>query len=70
MKHCSCIVHYSLGTNFRLFKFTSRYEASGKYKESDELTYDGIVNMNKYGQVTIGTFVYIQCRLFQLMIWP
>ncbi|KAK8811168.1 hypothetical protein WA538_005328 [Blastocystis sp. DL] len=28
----------------------SRYEAAGKFKESDELVYDGIVNMNKYGQ--------------------
>lgn len=69
MKHSSCIVHYSLGTGSWSFKLIGSYEASGKYKESDELTFDGIVNMNKYGQVAIVIRFLLSCRLFQHMIW-
>ena len=70
MKHSSCIVHCSLGTASWSFKLIGRYEASRKYKESDELTFDGIVNMNKYGQVAIVIRLLLSCRLFQHMIWP
>ena len=69
MKRSSCIVHYSLGTSSQSVKLICRYEASGKYKESDDLTFDGIVNMNKYGQVTISSRLLLSFRLSLHMIW-
>lgn len=45
-----------------------RYESAGKFKESDELVFHGIENMNKYNQVT-GLSVFLTCRLSLHMIW-
>ena len=47
-----------------------RYETAEKYKESDELLFHGIENMNKHNQVDLFICVYSWHRRFPLTIWP
>ena len=44
-------LYKSLEVNPFAIRHSRRYEAAGKFKESDDLTYHGIVNMNKHNQV-------------------
>ena len=62
----NCTERYNLGI-FISSIWSSRYEASEKYMEADAITLDGILNMNKYGQVHICTITFEQ--IDYLCLW-
>ena len=63
-------LYKSLQSRFPSFQMIVifRYESAGKFKESDELVFHGIENMNKYNQVA-GFSPLLTRRLSLRMIW-